>query len=62
MHKYYGQSILIFSIIITLFFSGCASNTVKVKDGEELNTETTQLQESRLLDVGILVFEKGDVT
>lgn len=62
MHKYYDQSILIFSIIIALFFSGCASNTVKVKDGEEINIETTQLQESSLLDVGILVFEKGEIT
>ncbi len=45
-----------------LLFSGCATNTVKVNDAEEIESETVQLQESNLLDVGILLFEKGKIT
>ena len=62
MYKYFFKLILAFSIVTTLLFSGCASNAVKVKEGEEIKIETTLLQESKLLDVGILVFEKGEVT
>ena len=55
-----------FSLLLILFvsfiFSGCASTSVKVKDAEEIDTETIQLQDSNLLDVGILLFDKGEIT
>lgn len=53
---------LLLTFIFAFQFSGCATNTVKVNPEEEIETETTQLQESKLLDVGILLFEKGEIT
>lgn len=59
---------LIFKLQLFLFlfstfqFSGCATNTVKVDGVEEIETETVQLQEANLLDVGILLFEVAEVT
>ena len=49
-------------IFLALIFSGCSTTGVKVTDAEEIEAETTQLQESNLLDVGILLFEKGEIT
>ena len=50
-------------LLLFLFLHGCAANhAVRVQDGEEIQVETMQLQESRLLDVGILLFEKGEIT
>jgi len=48
---------LLLTFIFAFQFSGCATNTVKVNPEEEIEIETTQLQESKLLDVGILLFE-----
>ncbi len=47
---------------IILLTSSCAPNTVRVSGGEEIESETVQLQESQLLDVGVLLFEKGEIT
>ncbi|QMU61985.1 MAG: hypothetical protein GKR92_09885 [Gammaproteobacteria bacterium] len=56
----------IYSLLLTLFIilvsSSCSTTGVKVTEAEEIETETTQLQESNLLDVGILLFEKGEIT
>ena len=49
-------------IFFFLLVSGCATQAVKVDDREEIELETVQLRESRLLDVGILLFEKGEIT
>ncbi len=62
MYKYSTQSILALCVFFTCLISGCATNTVKVKDSVEIESETAQLQESNLLDVGILVFDKGELT
>ena len=62
MHKNYFSYLLIIIFISSFQFSGCATTTVKVNDDEEIESETTQLQESKLLDVGILLFEEGEVT
>ena len=53
---------LLLVLLLMLFFSGCSSTGVKVTGPEEIETETTQLQESNLLDVGILLFEEGEVS
>jgi len=55
----YKYIILLFVFIQVLFFSGCSTTGVNVTEPEEIETETTQLQESSLLDVGILLFDKG---
>ena len=47
---------------IILLTSSCAPNTVRVSGGEEIESETVQLQESQLLDVGVLLFEEGEIT
>lgn len=61
--KYYNYTnSLLLILFATFIFSGCATNAVKVEDAEEIDTETSQLQESNLLDVGILLFDKGEVT
>lgn len=49
-------------LFLILIFSGCSTTGVKVTDPEEIEAETTQLQESNLLDVGILLFEEGEIT
>ena len=49
-------------LITGLHLGGCATTTEKIKNAEEIETETIQLQESNLLDVGILLFEKSAVT
>ncbi|MGH1537220.1 MAG: hypothetical protein ACRBDX_04110, partial [Gammaproteobacteria bacterium] len=52
-----------FLILLSIFiFSACSTTAVKVDAPEEIEAETTQLQESNLLDVGILLFEEGKVT
>ena len=49
-------------LTIILLTSSCALNTVRVSGGEEIESETVQLQESQLLDVGVLLFEEGEIT
>lgn len=49
-------------LTIILLTGSCAPSTVRVSGGEELESETVQLQESRLLDVGVLLFEEGEIT
>ena len=49
-------------LFLAFIFSGCSTTGVKVTDAEEIEAETTQLQESNLLDVGILLFKKGEIT
>lgn len=53
---------LFYFLILILIISGCSTTGVKVTEPEEIETETTQLQESNLLDVGILLFEEGEIT
>lgn len=62
MYKNNNKLIFIFVIFLTFIFSACSTTGVKVADHEEIDIETTQLQESNLLDVGILLFEKGEIT
>ena len=51
------------AFLLILFISGCSATTgVKVTEPEEIETETTQLQDSNLLDVGVLLFDKGEIT
>jgi len=49
-------------LFLALIFSGCSTTGVKVTEPEEIEAEITQLQESNLLDVGILLFEEGEIT
>lgn len=58
-NKYHS---LFFVVLLTLLFSGCSTTAVKVTEPEEIESETSQLQESNLLDVGILLFNKGEIT
>jgi len=62
MNINYKCSIAFLFLLTTLIFSGCASTTVKVENAEEIETETSQLQDSNLLDVGILLFDEGEIT
>ncbi len=58
-----NNKISFFSVLLLiLFLSACSTTAVKVDKPEEIQAETTQLQESNLLDVGILLFEEGEVT
>lgn len=58
-NKFYSLSL---ALLLVLFFSACSTTGVKVTGPEEIETETSQLQESNLLDVGILLFEEGEIT
>ena len=51
-----------FVLLVAISVMSCSTTAVKVNEAEDIETETTQLQESKLLDVGILLFEKGEVT
>lgn len=62
MGKFTIQSVFSFLIVIGVTIVGCSTNSVKVKDSEEIDIELIQLQESSLLDVGILVFDKGELS
>ena len=57
-----GHPLVYLSLAITLLVGGCTSSTVRVSSGEEIELVTVQLQESLLLDVGVLLFEKGEIT
>ncbi|MBT8113083.1 MAG: hypothetical protein KJO81_10945 [Gammaproteobacteria bacterium] len=61
MYKNNNFSLFCFLFLI-LIFSGCSTTGIKVTEPEEIEAETTQLQESNLLDVGILLFEEGEIT
>ena len=53
----------IFFALHGLALYGCGpANTVNVKSDEAIEVEETQLQESNLLDVGIIVFEGGEIS
>ena len=52
----------LFILLVALIFTGCSTTAVKIDNTEEIELETTQLQESKLLDVGVLLFEKGELT
>lgn len=62
MNINYKCSALLFVLLNAFYIGGCASTAVKVEDAEEVETETTQLQDSNLLDVGILLFDQGEIT
>ena len=49
-------------LLILLFLQGCATDSLRVRDGEQIETESAPLQESQLLDVGILLFEQEETT
>lgn len=51
-----------FVALLILFLSACSTTGVKVTEPEEIESETSQLQESSLLDVGILLFDEGEIT
>lgn len=61
----YKHSFIYFSfsaLFTALLFSGCATTKINVNEEEKIETETSQLQESNLLDVGIILFDKGEIT
>ncbi len=58
-NNYLSLFLILFPVII---FSGCSTTGVKIDEPEEIESETSQLQESSLLDVGILLFEAGEIT
>ncbi len=60
--KKYKYITAFFIFLFAFMFSGCSTTAVKVTDAEEIEAETAQLQDSSLLDVGILLFEKGEIT
>ncbi len=62
MHKIHFTSLLCFTFIAAFQLGGCATLAVKVDKGETIVSETARLQESELLDVGILLFEKHEIT
>ena len=62
MNKNYNNILLFFITLLALIFTGCSTTAVKIDSTEKIELETTQLQESKLLDVGILLFEKGELT
>jgi hypothetical protein len=62
MYNYNNLPRIVSYLLLVLIFSGCSTTGVKVTEPEEIEAETTQLQESNLLDVGILLFEKGEIT
>lgn len=50
-------------LILLLVLSGCAPvGTIKVDAYEEIEIEQDQLQESNLLDVGVIVFKGGEIS
>lgn len=54
---------VLFFVLHGLLLCGCSStNTIKVKSDEVIEVEQEQLQESSLLDVGIIVFEGGEIS
>jgi len=50
--------------LLMLLISGCTTTTtgISANEPEKIETETTQLQDSNLLDVGILLFNEGEIT
>ena len=49
--------------LLGLILYGCSSsNFIKVNSDEAIEVEQTQLQESNLLDVGVIVFEGGEIS
>lgn len=61
MYKNNNYSLFFFLFLI-LIINGCSTTGIKVTEAEIIEAETTQLQESSLLDVGILLFEEGEIT
>ena len=59
-----NNNFLLFFLILfpVIIISGCSTTAVKVEQPEKIEYETTQLQESSLLDVGILLFDAGEIT
>lgn len=52
-----------FILLLVVIISGCSTTGgINVTEPEEIEAETEQLQESNLLDVGILLFDKGEIT
>ncbi len=50
-------------LLLLLVFSGCSSvGAIKVDADEKIEIEQTQLQEKNLLDVGVIVFEGGEIS
>ena len=62
MQKNKNFSYLLVALLI-LLINGCTTTTgINANEPEEIETETTQLQDSNLLDVGILLFNEGEIT
>ncbi|MEJ2115625.1 MAG: hypothetical protein P8X88_06165 [Gammaproteobacteria bacterium] len=62
MYKNYNFLSLFLILFPVIIFSGCSTTGEKIDEPEEIESETIQLQESSLLDVGILLFEVGEIT
>ena len=62
MKKYCYINYFFLIFILTLLFSGCSTTKINVNEEEKIDIETAQLQESNLLDVGIILFDKGEIT
>lgn len=60
--KHWPLKHLNFVWIALLLLSGCASvGTIKVDNDQKIEIEQTQLEESSLLDVGVVVFKAGEI-
>ncbi len=57
-----GNSMVCLWLTIAMLVSSCSLNTVRVSGGEEIESQTVQLQDSLLLDVGVLLFDEGEIT
>ncbi len=63
LFRFKGSIWLLLFAMYGLFLYGCSpANTINVKSNEAIEVEQTQLQESNLLDVGIIVFEGGEIS
>ena len=63
LFRFQGSIWLLLFAMYGLFLYGCSpANTINVKSNEAIEVEQTQLQESNLLDVGIIVFEGGEIS
>ena len=62
MYKHSCSYCWLVIVITTGLFTACATNSVKVDTAEEIEKESAQLQESNLLDAGILLFDTGKLT
>ena len=55
-------TICIWLLLVLISCISCSQNGVRVNSNESIEIEQTQLQESSLLDVGIIIFDAGQIS